>query len=389
MEEKTEERYYRADTNGGYLYNKSEIDYFKQTQSIDVMANLMLGDFNSKGSYVLTKGIINQLVKMKKIYQYSFGTTTFCQSASDVNGYGKIDFAVKMRNNAQNGTVSATLQVLETIDRANGYYQNTNTASIAVYTAPESNTYIVDMLKYFNIVSKKDEGFLKKDKEDEEIDLIIARKNFMEQLKKSALPIIDEQNKQLYDKRLKLLVKSTIGKKILEEFNKESYKINGWFVKEGMPGYYRYLNQILDGLIELHSAEVLQDVALKAAWNKANENFSVIIFETMKLGPQQILIQQQLAKEQGKKMPEENKVQNKVPQKPKEDVKLKLEEQNQEEHKKIEDIKKDAEKNAKQKNTNIKTAETNLQKNKKNEKSAENLLKELRAEQVADEMIID
>lgn len=311
MEEKIEERYYRPDTNGGYLYNKSEIDYFKQTQSVDVMANLMLGDFNSKGGYVLTKGIINQLVKMKKIYQYSFGTTTFCQSASDVQGFGKIDFAVKMRNNAQNGTVSATLQLLETIDRANGYYQNTNTASIAVYTAPESNTYIVDMLKYFNIVSKKDDGLLKKDKQDEEIDLIVARKNFMEQLKKSALPIIDEQNKQLYDKRLKLLVKSAIGKKILEEFNKESYKINGWFVKEGMPGYYRYLNQVLDGLFELHSAEVLQDVALKAAWNKSNESFSIAMLSAMKSTPQQILIQKQIiAEEQNKKVPEENKVQN-------------------------------------------------------------------------------
>ena len=308
MEEEKEERYYRPDVSGGYLYSKSEIDYYKQTQSVDVMANLMLGDFNSKGAYVLTKGIVEQLVAMKKVYQYSFGTTTFCQSASDIGGYGKIDFAVKMRNNTQNGTVTATLQILETIDRANGYYQNTNTASIAAYTAPESNTFIVDMLKHFNIVSKKDEGLVLHDKTEEPIDLIIARKKFMEQMKQSALPIIDEQHKALYDKRLKMLAKSVIGRKILEEFNKEAYKINGWFVKEGMPGYYRYLNQVLDGLFEVHSAEVLQDVALKAAWNKANESFSVAMLNAMKATPQQKMIQEQLAKEQAQKSPaKENK----------------------------------------------------------------------------------
>lgn len=314
MEEKKEERYVRPDVQGGYLYNKSEIDYFKQSQAVDVMNNLMLGDFNEKGNYVLNKAMVMQLVKMVKIYQYSFGSTTFCQSMSDVGGYGKIDFAVKMRNNAQNGTVTATLQLLETIDRANGYYQNTNTAPIAVYTAPESNTYIVDMLKFFNIISKKEEGLLKKERDDEEdIALIIARKKFEEQQKAMHLPSIDELNKQLYEKRLKLLAKSVIGKKILEEFGKESYKINGWFVKEGVPGYYRHLNQVLDGLIELHSAEVLQDVALKAAWNKANESFSQALAGEMKKGA--ILAQMQQTQLQEEKQQEPAKGNVKIEEK--------------------------------------------------------------------------
>ena len=304
MEDKKEERYIRSDVQGGYLYNKSEIDYFKQSQAIDVMNNLLLGDFNEKGNYVLNKAMVVQLVKMVKIYQYSFGSTTFCQSMSDVAGYGKIDFAVKMRNNSQNGTITATLQLLETIDRANGYYQNTNTAPIAIYTAPESNTYIVDMLKFFNIVSKKEEGLLKKERDNEEdIALIVARKKFEEQQKALHLPNIDELNKQLYEKRLKLLAKSVIGKKIIEEFGKESYKINGWFVKEGMSGYYRYLNQVLDGLIELHSAEVLQDVALKAALNKANESFSQSLASEMKRGA----ILAQMQKAQMQKEPEQSK----------------------------------------------------------------------------------
>lgn len=275
VENNENERYARADIQGGYLYNKSEIDYFKQTQAIDVMYNLMLGDYNKKGAYVINKGIIDQLVKLKKVYQYSFGSTTFCESAQDIGGYGKIDFAIKMRNNTQNKTITATLQLLETIDRANGYYQNTNTASIAVYTAPESNTYIVDMLKYFNVISKKEEGFLRKDKNEENVDLIIARKKYEELLKNNVLDKLDGLNKALFEKRIRLLSKSEVGKKILAQFNNETYKINGWFVKEGMPGYYRYLNQVLDGLLEVHSAEVLQDVALTAGLRKATEVFAI------------------------------------------------------------------------------------------------------------------
>ncbi|HAJ77484.1 MAG TPA: hypothetical protein DCO89_00245 [Clostridiales bacterium] len=351
MEEQKEERYFRPDVDGGYLYNKSEIDYYKQTQTVDVMANLLLGDFNSKGSYVLTRGIVEQLVKMTKVYLYSFGTTTFCQSASDIAGYGKLDFAVKMRNNTQNGTVTATLQILETIDRANGYYQNTNTASIATYMAPESNTFIVDMLKHFNIISKKDEGLVKRDKVDEPIDLIIARKKFIEQLKNSALPIIDEQNKLLYEKRLKMLAKSGIGKKILEEFSKESYKINGWFVKEGMPGYYRYLNQVLDGIFEVHSAEVLQDVALKASWNKANESFSVAILNAIKSTPQQMMIQEQLAKEQAQNVSNATKAPEKA---------QKQEEVNKAEAPKSEEVK--------QNNTQTKSQQNETYVNEKNAK---------------------
>lgn len=275
VENNENERYARADVQGGYLYNKSEIDYFKQTQAIDVMHNLMLGDFNKKGTYVINKGIIDQLVKVKKVYQYSFGSTTFCESAQDIGGYGKIDFAIKMRNNTQNKTITATLQLLETIDRANGYYQNTNTASIAVYTAPESNTFVVDMLKYFNVVSKKEDGFLRKEKDEENVDLIIARKKYEELLKNNVLGKLDDLSKALFEKRIKLLSKSEVGKKILAKFNTETYKINGWFLKEGMPGYYRYLNQVLDGLLEVHSAEVLQDVALTAGLRKASESFAL------------------------------------------------------------------------------------------------------------------
>ena len=99
MNEQDNERYIRRDTQGGFLYNKSDINYYKQVQNLDVIRNLLLGDFNGKGNYVLSKGIIDELVSMKKVYQYSFGATTFCQSMNDVGEFGKLNFAIKIRNN--------------------------------------------------------------------------------------------------------------------------------------------------------------------------------------------------------------------------------------------------------------------------------------------------
>ena len=138
----------------------------------------------------------------------------------------------------------------------------------------ESNHYIVDMLKYFNVVSRKEDGLLRTDRKEEDVDLIIARRKYELLLKNGVLGKLDDLNKVLFQKRLKILQKSEVGKKILSQFNSETYKINGWFLKEGMPGYFRYLNQMLDGLMELYSAEAMKDAALMVGWRKFNADFA-------------------------------------------------------------------------------------------------------------------
>ena len=84
LEEQEGERYFRKDIEGGYLYNKSEISYYKQVQKLEVANNLMLGDYNQNGVYTLNADLIKQLVEITKVYQYSFGSTMFCQSLNDM-----------------------------------------------------------------------------------------------------------------------------------------------------------------------------------------------------------------------------------------------------------------------------------------------------------------
>lgn len=274
------ERYVRRDIEGGYLYNKSEINYFRQVQKLEVANNLMLGDYNQNGIYTLNAEMLQQLIGLTKVYQYSFGSNMFCQSLDDIEGYGKIDFAIKIvKDYPTKGKTTAILELLEPIDKANGYYTNTNTVQIDFYTAPDTNTFVIDVLKRFNIISKKDSGLVAKKHED--IDLIVARKKY-EELRKNLLEekveIIYKNN---FNKKIKLLSKSPAGKKVLEDFEKQSYKINGWFVKEGMKGYYKTMDELLQSVIEKNKPEILQDVKLVASLNKAENDCAKIFAETI------------------------------------------------------------------------------------------------------------
>lgn len=272
--ENNNERYIRKDVKGGYIYNKSEIDYYSELQSIDVIDNALFGDYVKNGTYVLDKEVIDQLVAMAKVYQYSFGSNMFCQSAQPVDKFGNVDFAIKIvKDMPQKGDSTAILELLESIDRANGYYINTNSAEIAKYTAKETNTFVIDALKYFNVFSKKDEGLIKKIK-TENLDALISRKRYVDTLKQVVSPYLEGQYKILYDKKMKALAKSQFGKTITEKMDAEAYKINGWFIKEDVAGYYKYLNQVLDSILEQHSEELLNDVKLKATLNKLNEDFA-------------------------------------------------------------------------------------------------------------------
>ena len=88
-------------------------------------------------------------------------------------------------------------------------------------------------------------------------------------LKQQTLGDIEKNSQLLYERRLSLLEKAVIGKIILDELKKASDGIS-----PANPRYYLILNALLDGIIELHKAEVLQDVVLSMGWNKLNEKFA-------------------------------------------------------------------------------------------------------------------
>lgn len=247
---------------------KKDNDYFLVTRMLDAIDNLMLGDFNKNGNYCLSQQLIDQLVKLTKVYQYSYGNTTFCESKMSFKNFGVIEFAIKFGKDDQTGEDTATLQLLETISKMGGKYKNTNVASIQTFKSKNSASFLVDAFKYFNVYTKQDEGFLNKEFNDD-VDLIVAKKMIQANLKQQTLGDIEKNSQLLYERRLSLLEKAVIGKIILDELKKASDGIS-----PANPRYYLILNALLDGIIELYKAEVLQDVVLSMGWNKLNEKFA-------------------------------------------------------------------------------------------------------------------
>ena len=272
VSEQDKPKYIRKDVKGGYLYNPNEIKYYSKIEQIDVYDNLLLGEWGKRGEYKIDELIRKQLLHMKKYYTSSFGDNMFCETYENVDEFGKIEFSVNLKNNTpKTGYMTATLNVLEDIDRANGYYQNTNTGLVEVYSAIDGPSFVNDCFAHFHIYQRKEDGLL--DKENPEVDEIVRRKKFLLQQKQKLMPKLDGYFKKLVDKKVKALKESKVGKEIVDKFYGDGATITGFFIKKGMLGYNRFLNQMLDGILDMQSALVLSDVKLKAQINEANNSF--------------------------------------------------------------------------------------------------------------------
>lgn len=265
-------KYIRKDTKGGFLFNESEIKYYNQIEQIDVYDNLLLGDWNRYGEYQLDDAIKKELIEIPKYYTSAFGDNMFCETYDQIDQFGKLEFSVKIQNNVpKQGYITATLNLLEQIDRANGYYQNTNTGVVDTFVDLDTPGFTVDCFKKFNIFQKKEDGLL--NKKNPEVDEIVARKRQLFTQKQKLMPKLDGYFKKVVDKKMKALKESAVGKEIIDKFYGDGATITGFFIKDGMPGYSRYLNQMLDGVLDNYSEQILNDVKLKASINEANNSF--------------------------------------------------------------------------------------------------------------------
>lgn len=270
-------KYKRKDVDGGYLFDKEEIAYFKQSQTLDVMDNLMVGDFNMVGTYVIDKAVLEQLVKLKKVFLYEFSRTMFCESINKIGKYGKLQFAVKIQPNTPKiGTITAILQLLEPITKVNGYLENTNVVFLATYMDVDNPDFFDKMFNKFHIYKMEDASNALKEN-DTDLQDILDRKKYLETLHTKISPSLEKLYKELFEKRLKAILKSSKSKIILEEFNKKLFEVDGSFISKGSPNYYKYLNQILDGILDTHVDYLKMDPVLKAELNQLSFEFAEAI----------------------------------------------------------------------------------------------------------------
>ena len=281
-------KYRRHDIEGGYIYNKADIDYYRTKQRVDVSCNGLLGDFNMVGSYVVNKALVEELIKMYKVYTDTFHKTIFCESLKTFDDK-KIKFSLNIiPDSPLKGKVTASLVLLEEVEKVNGYYTDTNSVVIDSRVFNDRNGVEQEIFEKYNIHKQDETGA--KVENDYEFPAILRRLNYLKDVKKECDELCVDIEKELYEKRMEAVLKSKVAPKFIEEFNRQVFHAKEPFLNKKDKLFYRYINQIFDNVVESISLE-LEDLVLINALRKiqakyAEAQYNIETMVTMKLQSQ-------------------------------------------------------------------------------------------------------
>ena len=268
-------KYKRPDVQGGYLTDKTEIEYYKTVQFNDVIDNTMLGDYDKDGNYVIKKEVTKELVTLLKVYTEAFDKNIFCESVKKFDGQ-TFKFCLKLASNTPvDGKITATLTLLEDVERVNGYYKNINSAEVMSQIFDDDKDVTEKIYKFFNIKQA-----VSGDNGDEKVETdfdypnIIKRLEYFKNLNKYYQSVSARNQKDLYEKRVKLLLKHKESNTVLEEFNKQAFHLKGKFLDKNSLHYYKHLNQLLDGILDVYGYTLKGNNKLTAGLARLQEEYA-------------------------------------------------------------------------------------------------------------------
>lgn len=246
-EEKKEIRYKKIDSESGYLTDEVEIGNFKIYQRRDIVENLMLGDYNENGDYVLNTNVLKGLVGVRKQKNGDYSQVMFLESIESFGEKGKLRFSISIGNvKEQEGYKIAVLKLLEPVKKIGGYIENTNSFIVASYKDKGDENFNAKVDKVFHIVDPhSDMG-----KEDDEVvNSIIQRLKFLNRYKSVYMQEADTQEQAYYYARLEIL-KDPRFEEVLIEYKKHLTKAS-MFIDPTAKDYYAKLNELLDLSIDV------------------------------------------------------------------------------------------------------------------------------------------
>lgn len=221
------------------------------TEKVDIFKNNLLGEYDDNGNYSIAPQIVQELIELKKFRKKTFDNSVFCYG--NLLGYGEIAFEISFdKSRDDENRATASLFVLEDVDKVNGYLQNIIKTKLADFVSNVSD-FIEQAYVKFNMVDEEDddEGRERKNLDDLELDdsYILAKRAYMLLLDK----LSDEKMLDAYGKyftaRLTVLTKldNEFSTAVLDLFNQKYELIEDIFLKEKN---YKALNELLDSCIE-------------------------------------------------------------------------------------------------------------------------------------------
>lgn len=242
--------YLRKDISGGILNDKEQIDSYKTEQYINVVDNLMLGNYNECGVYELEPDIVVELINCRKIVNDSYENILFVNSIKPINVFSTLSFAVRITNGDSPSFKYATLELLEPIYKANGMFENTQATTLKKISLKNDEIFRSEVFRIFNIIAKDDDANARTEfKEDEkEFENALMRKIQLLYIKNK---IKEEQQKEseiCYKKTVKELEKTTKGKEVIAKTANDEKILNKYM--HANENDYKARNEILKNNVE-------------------------------------------------------------------------------------------------------------------------------------------
>lgn len=210
----------RKDIDGAILDNKYEIDYYRLEQFSNVVDNLMLGNYDEFGEYIVQDEIKEELIKCEKMIIDNYENILFVKTINPINAFSYINFAVKVITNTQTNQNTAILELLEPIYKAKGFVENTQTTILKRITLPNNAIFRQEVYKAFNIKPNAN-GEGQKIATEDDFKNTIDRKIRLLYLKKQSFGKMNGYYEICYNKNVEELKKTEIGKKVIEQTNKD------------------------------------------------------------------------------------------------------------------------------------------------------------------------
>lgn len=246
---KNNEKYLRRDIDGGILTNKYEIDKYKQEQYINVVDNLMLGNYNEFGEYVIQDDIKKELLNCRKVVEDSYENILFVHSINNVNVFSTLSFAVRILDSSEDAYKTAALELLEPIYKAKGLIENTQASLISKIKVKNDENLKSFVFEKFNIIPKDDASGARKELKDEnEFESTLNRKIKLLYIKNRIKEVQQQEDEICFKKNKAELEKTKEGQEVLKNYEKDEKIMQKYLRVDNND--YKSKNELLNTHIE-------------------------------------------------------------------------------------------------------------------------------------------
>jgi len=249
--------------------NQMELAAVLLRQKIDAFSSGLLGQFDVSGSYTISEAIMKELAVMAKIATESNNDMFYLVAKAGTMGE---EFVIKfmLTIEQEDNFKTATLKVVERIDRANGILSSNLSTFVAKYTDEDNEFFTTKVFTIFNIISEGDDTQMLSlnDQFSPSIIQLKSRHRAM----KVKLAGMAAADKQFFEERIAALKKGGAhGAFVLRQFAILLKQNGGKLPLKSESKYFRVMNELIDNCLE--RAGTIKDPTLKASLGKINANF--------------------------------------------------------------------------------------------------------------------